>query len=196
MSQRSKDNSNFYPKQLIESEITAHKYAINEYQKDLSYNLFQMANSLKPDINLIKLQPELNLKLRVVLLNFLFKIAIKIKVSTGIYYKAVKLFDRYCSKRIVLKSQAQLVICTALWIAAKVSGGCNHIINSINLPTGNRYIGPSKRARIPKLIEFVQLCGPDCHYDTGMFIQMERHILTTLNWDVTEPSVYNWCFSL
>ncbi|ODV58639.1 cyclin CLN1 [Ascoidea rubescens DSM 1968] len=188
--------TNLYPKALVDSEINAHKQAINEYQDELSINLYSMASDVKPDINLIRQQPELKSNLRAPLLDFLFKIAVRTKVTTGIFYKAARLIDRYCSKRVVLRDQAQLVAGTCLLLAAKTSGGCNHIISSANVPTGGRFLGPTIRSRIPRLNELVQLCGPSCGYDEGMFTQMEMHILDTLEWNVCDPSIYNWAYNL
>ncbi|GMM39022.1 hypothetical protein DASC09_063610 [Saccharomycopsis crataegensis] len=188
--------SKLYPIQLVQSELSIHTKTINEYHDELSVNLQDISQLYRPDISLIKSQPELTLDLRAPLLDFLFKVTKRTKLSPGIFYDAVKLFDRYCSKRVVLKSQAQLVGCTCIWIAAKHEGGCNHIVSSLNKPIPNRCQGPTQRSRIPRVIEFVQLCGPSCGYDEGMFIQMERHILNTLEWSVSQISAYNWCFNL
>lgn len=190
------NDDNLYPIDLVKSELRAHKAAINEYQEELSVSMLDIQQIYKPDLALIKSQPELTLDLRAPLLDFLYKVTKRTKLAVGIFYDAVKLLDRYCSKRVVLKSQAQLVGCTCIWLAAKHEGGCNHIVNSLNKPINNRYMGPTQRSRIPRLIEFVQLCGPSCGYDEGMFVQMERHILNTLEWSISQPSVYNWCLNL
>lgn len=185
-----------YPHQLMESELKAHSQLIQEYQLEVSQTMFQVASNSLPDVALINQQPELKSSLRSPLLDFLFKVAKRTKVTTGIFYKAAKLMDRYCSKRIVLRDQAQLVAGTCLWLAAKTSGGCNHVISTSSIPSGGRFSGPTTRSRIPRLSELVQLCGPSCGYDEGMFIQMERHILETLNWDISDPSIYNWTFNI
>ncbi|ODV94468.1 hypothetical protein PACTADRAFT_51301 [Pachysolen tannophilus NRRL Y-2460] len=185
-----------YPDQLIENEIRAHKHVIKEYCKELSINAFEEADMYKPDYKLIEQQPQLTPELRAPLLDFLLKASKKTKVCTGIFYKSVKLLDRYCSKRIVLLDQAQLVATSCLWLAAKTDGGCNHCVSSSSCPIGGRFIGPTIRARIPRLSELCQLCGPQCSYDEGMFKQMERHILDTLSWKVTEPNIYDWVLEM
>lgn len=180
----------FYPDVLANNEITSHLNCIHDYYKDLSINLFEQADKNKPDLSLIAQQPQLTPQYRAPLLDFLFKISKRTKVCPSTYPRSVRLLDRYCSKRIVLLDQAQLVATTCLWIVAKTDGGCNHCAPSL----GARFSGPTQRARIPRLAELSQLCGPTCGYDEGMFVQMERHILDTLNWNVTEPSVSDWCF--
>ncbi|CEP22151.1 CLN1 [Cyberlindnera jadinii] len=181
-----------YPFQLSTSELLTHRQTILEYRDELSQSLHAMAKISKPDLSLISQQPELKPSLRAPILEFLLHISIKTKVTYGIYYQAVRLFDRYCSKRIVLREQLQLVLATCLWIAAKTAGGCNHIINNTTVPTGGRFHGPNPRARIPRLSELCILCQDDQKYDEGMFVQMERHILDTLNWDICEPHMTNW----
>lgn len=186
-----------YPFQLSTSELIAHKNFLDDYKEEISTSLYEAAQLYTPDLNLIYQQPELKPYLRTSLLEFLLKISIKTKVTSGVFYQSVRIFDRYCSKRIVLKDQVQLVLVTCLWLSAKTYGGCNHIINNTNVPTGGRFNGPNPRARIPRLSELAQLCGTNsCDdsliFDENMIIQMERHILNTLNWDVCEPQLNNW----
>lgn len=190
------NNGPLYPISLASSELACHRQAVNEYHHELSYNLHQLSQHYRADLALIKSQPELTLDLRTPLLDFLYKVLKRTKLAPGIFYDAIKLFDRYCLKRVVLKSQAQLVGCTCIWLAAKNEGGCNHIVNLLNKPISSRFQGPTQRSRIPRVIEFVQLCGPSCGYDEGMFIQMERHILNTLEWSILLILAYNWVFNV
>lgn len=185
-----------YPFELSTKELIIHKENISEYKVELSENLYQQALLYKPDLNLILQQPELSSNLRQPCLEFLLKIALKTKVTDGIFFQAIKIFDRYCSKRIVLRGQLQLVLGTCLWVSAKTYGGCNHVINNSNIPPGGRFNGPNPRARIPRLSELIQCCNSDKNevIDQSMFIQMERHILNTLNWDIIEPKLSNWLF--
>ena len=74
-------------------------------------------------------------------------------------FLAVNILDRYCSKRVVYRKHYQLVGCTALLIAAKY-GECSK--------------------KVPHIKELASMC---CSlYDEDMFIQMERHIMVTLDW--------------
>lgn len=181
-----------YSFELSNNEISLHYNTISEYQEELTDCIIQSNTFHKPDLALISQQPELEEELRTALLEYLFRVAIKTKVTNGIFVGAVKLFDRYCSKRIVLRNQIQLVLLTCLWLSAKTLGGCNHIINNTNVPTGGRFLGPNPRARIPRLSELVQLTSASSNFDQGMFIQMERHILNTLNWDLTDAELQDW----
>lgn len=113
-----------------------------------------------------------------------------------VFFHSVRLYDRYCSKRIVLRDQAKLVVATCLWLAAKTWGGCNHIINNVVIPTGGRFYGPNPRARIPRLSELVHYCGDGQVFDESMFLQMERHILDTLNWNIYEPMINDYVLNV
>ncbi|EDO17363.1 hypothetical protein Kpol_1060p19 [Vanderwaltozyma polyspora DSM 70294] len=133
---------------------------------------------------------------RSTIVTFLFELSVMSRVTDGVFYHSVRLYDRYCSKRVVLKDQAKLVVATCLWLAAKTWGGCNHIINNVSVPTGGRFYGPNPRARIPRLSELVHYCGGSDVFDESMFIQMERHILDTLSWDIYEPMINDYVLNV
>lgn len=200
-----------YSSELYELEVACHNVSVNEYKLDFTHIMYDLVQSSKPNMELYKQQPYLTPVIRCKLIDFLLKMSIRLKILPFVFFKAVKLFDRYCSKRIVLLDQAQLIITTCLWIAAKVTGGNNHFVNLNNLKQyeagansnpnniktindlgygcGGKFLGPTERFRLPKLHELVKLCGAKCKYDLGMFKQMEVHILQTLDWSVNEPGI-------
>ncbi|UCS21298.1 uncharacterized protein HLK63_I01287 [Nakaseomyces glabratus] len=183
----------YYPIELSNAELLAHYEMIQEYQQDISANVLEQSMKFKPNPKLIDQQPEMKPEdTREAIVTFLFELSVMTRVTNGIFVQAVRLYDRYCSKRVVLKDQAKLVVATCLWLAAKTWGGCNHIINNVIVPTGGRFYGPNPRARIPRLSELVLYCGGSNNFDESMFLQMERHILDTLNWDVYEPMLNDY----
>ncbi|AAS53200.1 AFL174Cp [Eremothecium gossypii ATCC 10895] len=187
----------YYPIELSNAELLAHYETIQDYHQEISENVLQHSCRVKPDPKLIDQQPEMNPQhTRTAIVNFAFELAQKTRVTNGIFFHAVRLYDRYCSKRVVLRDQAKLVIATCLWLAAKTWGGCNHIINNVTVPTGGRFYGPNPRARIPRLSELVHYCGGSNVFDESMFTQMERHILDTLSWDVYEPMVNDYVLNV
>ncbi|AET37878.1 cyclin CLN1 Ecym_2125 [Eremothecium cymbalariae DBVPG len=187
----------YYPIELSNAELLAHYETIQDYHQEISENVLQHSCRVKPDPKLIDQQPEMNaLHTRGAIVSFAFELALKTRVTNGIFFHAVRLYDRYCSKRVVLRDQAKLVIATCLWLAAKTWGGCNHIINNITVPTGGRFYGPNPRARIPRLSELVHYCGGSNVFDESMFTQMERHILDTLSWDVYEPMINDYVLNV
>ncbi|EWG94133.1 Cln1p [Saccharomyces cerevisiae R103] len=187
----------YYPIELSNAELLTHYETIQEYHEEISQNVLVQSSKTKPDIKLIDQQPEMNPhQTREAIVTFLYQVSVMTRVSNGIFFHAVRFYDRYCSKRVVLKDQAKLVVGTCLWLAAKTWGGCNHIINNVSIPTGGRFYGPNPRARIPRLSELVHYCGGSDLFDESMFIQMERHILDTLNWDVYEPMINDYILNV
>lgn len=187
----------YYPIELSNSELLSHYDSIQEYQSSIASNMISQSNKFKPILKLIEQQPEMHPSLtRIPIVTFLYELSVMTRVTNGIFFAAVRLYDRYCSKRVVLKDQAKLVVATCLWLAAKTYGGCNHIINNVVIPTGGRFYGPNPRARIPRLSELVHYCGGSEIFDESMFLQMERHILTTLNWDVYEPTMNDYLLNV
>ena len=193
-----------YSSHLYASELSMHEQVVSEYDMDVYEAMIEQMEQNKPNVNLYKQQPYLTPVVRVKLVEFLLKMSVRLKILPFVFYKAVRLFDRYCCKRIVLLDQSQLIITTCLWIASKVNGGNNHFVNMNNLNkcvdgfrvigdlgygSGGKYIGPTERFRLPKLHELVKLCGAKCKYDMGMFKQMELHILSTLDWNLCDPLI-------
>ena len=104
--------------------------------------------------------------MRPYLLDFLIEAHASFALNPDTLFLTINLLDRYCSKRIVYRRHYQLVGCTALLIAAK-------------------YGEPGKK--VPHIRELANMC---CHlYDEDMFTQMERHVMTTLEWVLGPPTV-------
>lgn len=192
-----------YPRGVYAREVGAHTLSVSEYDRDIYDTMMAQVAANRPNVDLYRQQPYLTPPIRAKLIDFLLKMAVRLKILPFVFAKAVRLFDRYCLKRIVLLDQLQLIITTCLWIAAKVQGGNNHFVNLANLDKvphvrtigdlgyglGGKYVGPTERFRLPKLHELVKLCGAKCKYDVGMFKQMEVHVLLTLEWAVNDPGV-------
>ena len=146
----------YYPIELSNAELLSHFETLQEYHQEISTNVIAQSCKFKPSPKLIDQQPEMNpAETRSKIVTFLFELSVVTRVTNGIFFHSVRLYDRYCSKRIVLQDQAKLVVATCLWLAAKTWGGCNHIINNVVIPTGGRFYGPNPRARIPRLSELV-----------------------------------------
>ncbi|CAI1743597.1 hypothetical protein SEUBUCD646_0P00350 [Saccharomyces eubayanus] len=187
----------YYPIELSNAELLSHFETLQEYHQEISTNVIAQSCKFKPNPKLIDQQPEMNpAETRSKIVTFLFELSVVTRVTNGIFFHSVRLYDRYCSKRIVLQDQAKLVVATCLWLAAKTWGGCNHIINNVVIPSGGRFYGPNPRARIPRLSELVHYCGDGQVFDESMFLQMERHILDTLNWNVYEPMINDYVLNV
>lgn len=142
-------------------EKQAFAHVEDEYRQDLIDSMKEMEAKTLPVASMIDIQPELEWFMRPYLLDFLVDTHLTLKLSSQTLFLAVNLVDRYCSKRVVAKKHYQLVGCTALWIASKYE---------------------DKKSHIPSISELINMC---CGvYEEAMFLQMEGHILNTLDWAI------------
>ncbi|KAL6929408.1 hypothetical protein ACO0SA_000808 [Hanseniaspora valbyensis] len=196
-----------YSIDLSNQELLTHFQAIQDYYDELSETICSKNDKNQPDINLIYQQPELqpvNLS-RNNIVNFMYQLSIMTRCfSPVVFHASCRIYDRYSSKRVILKLQQKLVASTCLWMVAKSYGGCNHVINNEVVATNGRFKGPVMRARIPRLKELVQIIHQTNKQETGevlnvdeqMFKQMEKHILDTLQWDIIEPMLSEYIMNV
>lgn len=146
-------------------EYKAHGQTIIDYKLDMLDHLLLMESPTQPNLSLIQQQPEINLRMRPLLLDFLMDVINKLNLSKSTFPLTVNLIDRYCSIRMVKKQHYQLLGLTSLWIACK------------NLDS---------KFKIPLLNDLCKMCC-NC-YDKNLFIEMEIHVLKSLNWTVGSPT--------
>lgn len=150
-----------HPK-LIQSEQVTSEAAIKPFKNEI-FEYLQSLEGACSTLNpvMIDNQPEITWLMRPYIIDFLVELHLFFKLSQETLFLACFIADKYCSKRIVYKRHYQLLIATSLWIAAKFQ---------------------DKKTRIPTLKELSLLCHQI--YDSKMFLQMEKHILTTLEWSI------------
>lgn len=147
-------------------ETESNKLCIKEYEQDISNYLSILENNSYISCSMIDLQPEIQWYMRPFLLDFLVEIHQSFRLHPQTLFLAVNIIDKYCSKRVVFKRHYQLVGSTALWLAAKYE---------------------DKKSRVPTLKELTIMCRNA--YDAEMFVQMEKHILSTLEWSLSFTSL-------
>lgn len=153
-----------YPYTLEVLESQANKKLMAEYRADNKQWLALLEAQLAPNAQMIDLQPEVQWYMRPYLLDFLIELHQSFRLQPATLFLCINIIDRYCAKRIVFKRHYQLVGCTALWIAGKYE---------------------DKKLRVPTLRELAIMCRHA--YDEEMFVQMEMHILATLEWSLSHP---------
>jgi hypothetical protein len=137
-----------------------------QYLEDIMEHVRVMEEDTLPDANLIDMQREVQWFMRPYLIDFLLEAHAAFALLPETLFLTVNLLDRYCSRRVVYKQHYQLVGCAALLIASKYG---------------------DKKDRVPQIHELNNMC---CGvYDAGMFVQMEMHVLNTLEWNVGHPTV-------
>ena len=119
-----------------------------------------------PDVASIDIQTEIKWFMRPYLMDFLIEAHQAFGLSADTLFLSINLLDRYCSKRIVYKKHYQLVGCAALLIASKYG---------------------DRKDLVPTIKELRNMC---CSlYEDDMFLQMEWHVLQTLNWVIGHPTI-------
>lgn len=148
-------------------ETKANESCLEEYLEEI-YQTMSMNETQNSTINcsMIDLQPEIAWYMRPALLDFLIDVHNSLRLQHETLFRAMFILDNYCAKRVVFKKHYQLVGCTALWIASKYE---------------------DKKSRVPTLKELTMMCRNV--YDQDMFVQMEMHILSTLNWNLNHTSL-------
>ncbi|KAI1326161.1 cyclin [Xylariaceae sp. FL0255] len=150
--------------EMIANELS--RLAGEEYLEDIMQHMRHMEDETLPDANLIDMQREIQWFMRPYLIDFLIEAHAAFALLPETLFLTINLLDRYCSKRVVYKQHYQLVGCAALLIAAKYG---------------------DKKDRVPQINELNNMC---CGlYDSGMFTQMEMHVLNTLEWNIGHPTV-------
>ena len=114
-------------------------------------------------------QPEIRWHMRPCLVDFLVEIHFTFRLRPETLFLTLNIIDRYVSRRIVYIKHYQLVGCAALWIAAKFEDA---------------------KERVPTVQDLVQICRDT--YEESAFIQMEGHVLSTIQWTLGHPTAEAW----
>ncbi|WVF67844.1 hypothetical protein IAT40_002605 [Kwoniella sp. CBS 6097] len=144
-------------------------YFEEDYSDEIQVYMHSMDNSTLASAELMDMQPELQWFMRPYLIDFLIEVHQQFRLRPEVLYLALNIVDRYVSKRVVYKKHYQLVGCAALWIAAKFEDG---------------------KDKVPLVRELAEMCCKA--YDESAFIQMEGHVLSTINWNIGHPSAEAW----
>lgn len=140
-----------------------------EYQEEVIQHMHEIEQVTLASLDLMNAQPELRWFMRPYLVDFIVEIHQTFRLRPETLYLTLNIADRYVSKRIVFKRHYQLVGSAALLIAAKYEDA---------------------KDRVPSVSDLSSMC---CQaYDESAFIQMEGHILQTLQWQLGHPTPEAW----
>lgn len=140
-----------------------------EYHTEIRVYMHHMENNTVPCMTSMDQQPEIKWHMRPCLVDFLVEIHFSFRLRPETLYLALNIIDRYVSRRVVYIKHYQLVGCAALWIAAKFEDA---------------------KDRVPTVQELVQMCHDT--YEESAFLQMESHILDTIQWTLGHPTAEAW----
>ena len=114
-------------------------------------------------------QPEVKWHMRPCLVDFLVEVHLTFRLRPETLYLTLNIIDRYVSRRVVYLKHYQLVGCAALWIAAKFEDA---------------------QERVPTVKDLHEICRQTYNY--AAFVEMEQHVLTTIQWIVGHPTAEAW----
>ncbi|CAG9336289.1 unnamed protein product [Blepharisma stoltei] len=138
-----------------------------DYAPEIFKNLHEQEPTGQVSQEYMKLQPEINQKLRAVLIDWIVSAHKRFKLLPETLFLSVTIIDKYLEKRAVTRQQLQLVGVTSLYLSSKYEE-----------------IYP------PELKDFVQIT--DRAYTREQVVKMEKEILNTLNFNITLPT--SWRF--
>lgn len=140
-----------------------------EYRDEIQDYMYMMERHTISSITSMDQQPEIRWHMRPCLVDFLVEIHFTFRLRPETLYLTLNIIDRYVSRRIVYVKHYQLVGCAALWIAAKFEDA---------------------KDKVPTVAELAQICRDT--YDESAFIQMEGHVLSTIQWTLGHPTAEAW----
>ncbi|KAI0793418.1 cyclin [Abortiporus biennis] len=144
-------------------------YIEDEYRDEIRFYMHEMERFTVASTTSMDQQPEIRWHMRPCLVDFLVEIHFTFRLRPETLYLTLNIIDRYVSRRIVYVKHYQLVGCAALWIAAKFEDA---------------------KERVPTVQDLAQICRDT--YDESAFIQMEGHVLSTIQWTLGHPTAEAW----
>ncbi|KIY63649.1 hypothetical protein CYLTODRAFT_359599 [Cylindrobasidium torrendii FP15055 ss-10] len=146
-----------------------HGLVEDEYRETILEYMHEMELKTMCSLPAMDQQPEIRWNMRPCLIDFLIEVHFSFRLRPETLYLAINIIDRYVSRRVVYTKHYQLVGCAALSIAAKFE---------------------DEKSRVPTLADLVEMCRGT--YEESAFLQMEGHILSTIQWMLGAPTPEAW----
>ena len=149
----------------IEIDISNDIQNVNEYTEEIFDNLINEEKIINSKINsnYLEFQPEINEKMRTILIDWLLDANNKFKFKEETLYATIYILDSYLSKKLIQRKRFQLLGITSLLIASKLNEIYFRRISDYAFITDNTYTQDEIKL-------------------------MEEDILKTLNFDLLFPS--------
>jgi cyclin B len=138
-----------------------------EYIYDILHSLQEEEKMNKVNPNYMKHQKDINDRMRAILIDWITEVHRKFSLQEETLFITINIIDRFLSKKIIPRSELQLLGLSSLLIACKY-----------------------EEIYIPELKDFKIIC--DSAYTTKNIINYEYEILSTLDFIITIPSVYKF----
>ncbi|KAK6151349.1 hypothetical protein DH2020_013984 [Rehmannia glutinosa] len=139
--------------------------AVVEYVEEMYKFYKSVENEGRAYNNYMDAQPEINEKMRAILIDWLVQVHHKFELSPETLYLTINIVDRYLASKTTLRKELQLVGMSAMLIASKY-----------------------EEIWAPEVNELV--CISDRTYTNEQVLKMEKRILGELEWNLTVPTPY------
>jgi len=149
----------------VDSRDLENPMCVADYAMDIHRHNRKIEGMLSPSPTYIRSQPDINEKMRAILIDWLVEVHLKFKLMSEVLPLTVNLIDRYLEKRTVMRSKLQLVGVTGMLIASKY-----------------------EEIYAPEVRDFVYIT--DRAYTREEILQMESDMLNTLQFQCTVPTVH------
>ncbi|KAK4272428.1 hypothetical protein QN277_020989 [Acacia crassicarpa] len=148
----------------IDAVDTGNELAAVEYIDDI-YKFYKLVENENRPRDYIGSQPEINEKMRAILIDWLIDVHSKFDLSPEALYLTINIIDRFLSTKVATRGELQLVGISAMLLASKYE--------EIWPPQVNDFVFLSDRA-----------------YTHEQILAMEKTILGKLEWTLTVPTHY------
>ncbi|KAE9599744.1 hypothetical protein Lal_00045794 [Lupinus albus] len=148
----------------IDADDSGNELAALEYIEDI-YKFYKLEENLSPRRQYMDSQPEINEKMRAILVDWLIDVNTKFDHSLETLYLTINILDRFLAIKVVPRKELQLLGISAMLLASKYEE-----------------IWP------PEVNDFVYLS--DRAYTREQILVMEKIILGKLEWTLTVPTPY------
>ncbi|GFP83815.1 g2/mitotic-specific cyclin-1 [Phtheirospermum japonicum] len=139
--------------------------AVVEYVEEMYTFYKSVENEGRAYNNYMDSQPEINEKMRAILIDWLVQVHHKFELSQETLYLTINIVDRYLASEMTLRKELQLVGMSAMLVASKY-----------------------EEIWAPEVNELV--CISDRTYSNEQVLMMEKRILGALGWYLTVPTPY------
>ncbi|KAM0869469.1 hypothetical protein ACQ4PT_040651 [Festuca glaucescens] len=169
LSHRSKEacGLNRRPKDVVEDIDKLdgdNELAVVDYIDDI-YSYYKTAQHENRPVQYIDSQPEINPKMRAILVDWLVEVAHKFELMPESFYLTIYIVDRFLSMKAVPRRELQLVGVAAMLIACKY-----------------------EEMWAPEVSDFIHIS--DNSYSRQQILGMEKSILNKMSWNLTVPTMY------
>ncbi|XP_017244780.1 G2/mitotic-specific cyclin S13-7 isoform X2 [Daucus carota subsp. sativus] len=148
----------------IDAADATNELAAVEYVEDM-YKFYKEAETESQVSDYMDSQPEINQKMRAILVDWLIEVQHKFELSPETLYLTVNIVDRYLATKMVARRELQLLGISAMLLASKY-----------------------EEIWAPEVNDFV--CISDRAYTNQQVLAMEKKVLGRLEWSLTVPTPY------